>query len=95
MVDRAPRGDKVVLMSDLYARVGNNVARWEGVTGKQGEHVENSNRTLLSFSAVDGFKILSTYYEHKEICTYTRKCPVKGLQSITDYFLVRGVGKEG
>ena len=28
---RAPRGDKVVIMGDLNARVGNNVTRWEGV----------------------------------------------------------------
>ena len=28
VVDRAPRGDKVVVMGDLIARVGNNVARW-------------------------------------------------------------------
>ena len=27
VVDRAPRGDKVVVMGDLNARVGNNVAR--------------------------------------------------------------------
>ena len=48
MVDRAPRGDKVVVMGDLNARVGNNVARWKGVIGKQGENVENdSGRRLL------------------------------------------------
>ena len=37
MIDRAPRGGKVVVMGDLNARVSNNVARWEGVIGKQGE----------------------------------------------------------
>ena len=52
VVDRAPQGDKVVVMGDLNDRVGNNVARWEGVIGKQGEDVENdSGRRLLSFSA--------------------------------------------
>ena len=66
VVDRAPRGDKVVVMGDLIARVGNNVTRWEGVIGKQGEDVENdSGRRLLSFSAENDFKVLNTFYEHK------------------------------
>ena len=65
VVDRAPRGDKVVEMGDLNAGVGNNVVRWEGVIGKQGEDVENdSGRRLLSFSAENDFKVLNTFYEH-------------------------------
>ena len=84
MIDRAPRGDKVVVMGDLNARVGNIVI------GKQGEDVENdSGRRLLSFSAENGFKILNTFYEHKKIHKYTWKCPERGLKSIIDYFLVR------
>ena len=65
VVNRAPRGDKVVVMGNPNARVGNNVARWEGVIGKQGEDVENdSGRRLLSFSAENGFKVLNTFGEH-------------------------------
>ena len=90
MVDRAPRGDKVVVMGDLNSRVGNNVARWEAVIGNQGEDVEDDNgRRLLNFSAENGFKVLSTFYKHKEIHKYTWKCPGRGLKSIIDYFLVR------
>ena len=89
MVDRAPRGDKVVVMGDLNSRVGNNVARWEAVIGNQGEDVEDDNgRRLLNFSAENGFKVLSTFYKHKEIHKYTWKCPGRGLKSIIDYFLV-------
>ena len=40
VVDRPSRSDSVVVMGDLNARVGNNVERWEGVIGKQGEDVE-------------------------------------------------------
>ena len=82
------RGDKVVVMGDHNARVGNNIVRWEGVIGKQGESAEKCRR-LLSFSAENGFKILNTFYEHKEMHKYTWKCPGRGLQSIIDYFLVR------
>ena len=58
--------------------------------GKQGEDVENdSGRRLLSFSPKNGFKVLNTFYEHKEIHKYTWKCPGRGLKSIIDHFLVR------
>ena len=40
MVDRAPRGDKVVVLGDFNARVGNDVEEWNGVIGKQGEGVK-------------------------------------------------------
>ena len=72
VVDKAPRGDKVVVMGDFNARVSNNVARWEVVIEKQVEAVANdSGRRLLSFSAENSFKILNTFYEHKEIHKYT------------------------
>ena len=55
----------------------------------QGEDVENdSGRRLLSFSTENGFKVLNTFYKHKEIHKYC-KCPGRGLKSIIDYFLVR------
>ena len=74
-------------MGDLNAR-GNNMVRWEGVIGKQGEGVEtDSRRRLPNFSAENGFKILNTFYVHKEIHKYVWKCPGRGLKSIIDYIL--------
>ena len=49
-----------------------------------------SGRRLLSFSTENSFKILNTYYEHKEIHKHTWIWPGRGLQSIIDYFLIRG-----
>ena len=49
----------------------------------------DSGRRLLSFSAENGFKVLNTFYEHKEIHKYTWKCPGRGLKLIIDYFLMR------
>ena len=46
-------------------------------------------KRLLSFSAENVFKVLNTFYEHKEMHKYTWKCPGRGLKSIIDYFLVR------
>ena len=77
-------------MCDLNARVCNNVTRWEGVIRKQDEAVENDSGRLLSLSAENSFKILNTYCEHKEIHKHTWICPGRGLQSIIDYFLIRG-----
>ena len=57
------------------------MARWEDVIGKQGEDVENDSGRLLSFSAENGFKVLNTFYEHKEIHKYTWKCLRRGLKS--------------
>ena len=75
-MDRAPQGDKVVVMGDLNARVGNNVVRWEGVIGKQGEDVGYDTEHLLRAQLMR--------YIHK----YTWKCPGRGIQSTIDYFLV-------
>ena len=50
VIARTQRGDKLVVMGDFNARVGNNVLRWSDVMGKHGEDVENdSGKRLLSF----------------------------------------------
>ena len=41
LVDRAPRGDKVVVLGDFNARVGNDVEECNGVIGRHGEGVKN------------------------------------------------------
>ena len=90
VVDKAPRGDKVMMMGDFNARVGNDAEEWNGVIGRHGEGVKNdSGSRLLMFSAENGFSIMNTHFEHKEIHKFTWKCPGRGLQSIIDYFLVR------
>ena len=66
MIARAQRGDKVVVMGDLNARVGNNVLRWSDAMGKQGEEVENdSGRRLLRFCVENELRITNTHFEHK------------------------------
>ena len=91
VIARAQRGDKVVVMGDFNARVGNNVLRWSDAMGKHGEEVENdSGRRLLRFCVENDLRIMNTHFEHKKIHKFTWKCPGRGLQSIIDYFLVRG-----
>ena len=89
VVDRAPRGDKVVVLGDFNAKVGNDVEECNGVIGRHGEGVKNdSGSRLLRFSAENEFSIMNTHFEHKEIHKFTWECPGRGL-SIIDYFLVR------
>ena len=40
LLDRAPRGDMVVVLCDFSARVGNDVEEWNEVFGKHGEVVK-------------------------------------------------------
>ena len=66
MIARAQRGDKVVVMGDLNARVGNNVLRWSDAMRKHGEEVENdSGRRLLRFCVENELRIMNTHFEHK------------------------------
>ena len=59
--------------------------------GNYDEDVENDGgRRLLRFSAKNEMKMMNTHFDHKQIHKFTWKCPGRGLQSIIDYFLVRG-----
>ena len=63
---------------------------WKGVIGVHGEDVENdSGRRLFSFSAENELKIVKTHFHQKRMHKFTWSYPGRGLQSITDYFLVR------
>ena len=53
VMNRVPRGNRIIVMGDFNAWVGKNVRVWKGVIGEHGEEVENdSGRRLLGFSAV-------------------------------------------
>ena len=82
VMNRVPRGDRIIVMGDFNARVGKNVKVWKGVIGEHGEDVENdSGRRLLGFSAENEMKIMNTHFGHKRIHKFTWSC--------LDYFLVR------
>ena len=80
-INRTPRGDKLIVLGNFNASVGNNVELWNGIIGRHGEGVENdSGRRLLRFSAENDFKVMDTHFEHKDIHKFTWKCPGRGLQ---------------
>ena len=46
-----PAEDKLIIMGDLNARVGQNTGVWKGIIGKQGLGKENSNVNCFSANA--------------------------------------------
>ena len=90
LVTKVPKGDQLVLMGDLNARVGRDEKSWKGVIGRQEEETLNRNgRRLLDFCAVHELVILNTIFQHKEIHKFTWESKGRGLRSIIDYFMVR------
>ena len=67
LIARMPKGDQLVFMGDLNARVGRDASSGRGVIGRQGEETLNSNRhRLLDLCAVNELVTLNTFYQHKE-----------------------------
>ena len=84
------RQDKLVVMGDLNARVGDNVKVWGEVIGKQGEAVENGNgKRLLQFCAENDLVVTNSWFQHKDIHKFTWECRGRNQRSIIDYFLVK------
>jgi len=91
-VGRVARGDLLIVMGDLNARVGDETDIWGEVLGRYGEEICNENgRRLLQFSSEHNLLIANTWFPHKKIHMYTWECRGRGLRSLIDYFLI---GKE-
>ena len=79
------RKDRVIILGDFNARVGNRRGEWREVIGGCGEETCNDNeRRLLEFCATNGLILCKT-----EIHQFTWECSGRGFISITDYFLMK------
>lgn len=84
-VDRIQAKDKIVIMGDLNARVGNEPLG--GVTQRFNEEVMNDNGDLLkAFCAVNALRINNTFFEHDMKYKYTWQ-NTRGQQSVIDYII--------
>ena len=90
VVDKTPRGEKLVILGDLNARVGNNNDGWKEVLGTHGEVTRNGNgKRLLEFCMANDTLIMNSWFQHKEIQKYTWENESQQRRSVIDYCLVR------
>ena len=72
LITKVPKGDHLVLMGDLNARVGSDTESWRGVIGRQGEETLNRNGLrLLGLCATNNLVSLNTFFQHKAIHKFT------------------------
>lgn len=75
-LDQIPRGDVIILLGDLNAKVGSNNNGWETAMGKCGLGVMNENGLLfVELCSQYGLVIGGTLFPHKEHHKYTWEHP--------------------
>ncbi|XP_049784084.1 craniofacial development protein 2-like [Schistocerca cancellata] len=87
VVVRVKDKDRVLLMGDFNARIGNRTEGYEKVMGKFGEDMEanRNGKQLLDFCASMGLVITNSFFKHKNIHRYTWEG--RGTRSVIDYII--------
>ena len=89
---QVPRGDMLMIMGDFNARVGNDIATWQGVIGRFGLGEQNENGVrLLDFCAMNQLVIMNTLFQHRSCHQMTWFHPAESSQAggghVLDYIL--------
>ena len=85
-----PAEDKLIIMGDFNARVGQNGGVWKGIIGKHGVGKENSNGTLLlSECAKHNLAITSTFFRLVAKKRTTWMHPRSKQWHLIDYIITR------
>ena len=81
--------ESTILIGDFNAHVGADTDTWKGVMAKHGVTRLNENgRYLLQLCGSNGFRIMNTFFQHREVheCTWYR--PSMDLKSLIDFCIV-------
>ena len=85
-----PATDKLLLLGDFNARVGDDYNSWEGVLGKHGVGAENQNGTaLLSFCTQNELVVTNTLFQQPDRFKLTWMHPGTKKWHMIDYVITR------
>jgi len=95
MVDKVPKSDLIIILGDVYAKLGKESA-YQKIIGKHTLHEEtNRNGELLcDFSAANNMIVMSTQFQHKQIHKGTWRSPDYNTINQIDHVLVNQNKKE-
>jgi exonuclease III len=95
IVDKVPKTDLTILLGDVNAKLGKELA-YKKITGKYTLHEEtNRNGELLcDFAAANIMIVMSTQFQHKPIHKGTWKSPDQNTKNQIDHVLINQNRKE-
>ena len=90
VVDRVPMEDKLLILGDFYAIVGNAHTTYDGTLGKFGKGKKNSNGELmLQFCTQRGLSIANTFFQQPDMNFFTWRHPRSKHLHLIDYVVTR------
>jgi len=95
MVDKVPKSDLIIILGDVYAKLGKEPA-YQKITGKHTLHEETyrNGELVCDFAAANNMIVMSTQFQHKQIHKGTWRSPDHNIINQIDHVLVNQNKKE-